>query len=111
MNDEIKEIKGISEALQISMTNNMPLSVNEKRQIFNYITNLQQENDKLLNENIVIKDVKYMVDETIYKSRCEKTLNILNNIFMLDNVTISNNAVEEIDKAIIILKNGGDDNV
>lgn len=44
------------------------------------ITNLQQENDKLLNENIVIKDVKYMVDEAIYKSRCEKGIETIDNM-------------------------------
>ncbi len=47
---------------------------NDIDKVLNDITNLQQENDKLLKENIVIKDVKYTVDEAIYKSRCEKAI-------------------------------------
>ena len=43
------------------------------------ITNLQQENEKLLSENIAIKSVRNMVDETIYKSRCEKAVEYIKN--------------------------------
>lgn len=45
------------------------------------------------------KDMIFM-----YQERIEKAITILNNIYMLDNVTITNNACEEIDKAINILQ-------
>jgi len=37
-------------------------------------------------------------------NRIDKAIEILENIYMLDNVTITNNACNEIDKAINILK-------
>ena len=49
MSKKIKQIKGISEVLQISMCNNMPLSVNEKRKIFDFIIDLQQKVEQLEN--------------------------------------------------------------
>lgn len=108
--------------------------------LFNYITNLQQENDNmekiikqnkykkrileleegcsfLKQENERLKETLEEDDETLEKTfklvaqlclRIDKTINILNNIYMLENVTISNNAVEEIDMAINILQKGGD---
>ena len=48
---EERKINGINEFLQISITNNMPLSVNEKRQIFELIINLQTQLQQ--KENII----------------------------------------------------------
>lgn len=47
--------------------------INTKK-LLDYITNLQKENKKLLSENITIKSVRNVVDETIYKSRIEKAV-------------------------------------
>ena len=79
---------------------------------------LQNDYDELLKENKKLKELcnkyeeehsttfeywKHLVKED-YKSRCEKAIVILNNIYLLDNVSITNNAVEEIDRAINILQ-------
>lgn len=88
------------------------------------IADLQQENERLrtriktikrLRKKQTAKKNKYKViifnEERAlhdYKSRCEKASEILNNIYMLDNVTITNNACEKIDNAINILQNGSD---
>ena len=73
MNDEIKEIniKRPGQILDYVDTKEHLL------ELYNYITNLQQENEKLLSENITIKSVRNMVDETIYKSRIEKAVEYL----------------------------------
>ena len=44
------------------------------KQLLDYITNLQQENIKLISENEAIKNIKYTVDEVIYKSRIDKAI-------------------------------------
>lgn len=44
------------------------------KKLENYITNLQKENLKLISENEAIKNIKYTVDETIYKQRNEKAV-------------------------------------
>ena len=63
----------------------------------------QQETIKGMQENeeSAIKIMKMYED---YKLRVDKAIEILENIYMLDNVTITNNACNEIDKAINILK-------
>ena len=83
---------------------------------------LQQENERLKERIAYLERSNNRREDTIiglrfevaeqedYKSRCEKAIPILNNIYMLDNVTITNNACEEIDKAINTLQNGSDDN-
>ncbi len=76
MNDEIKEILDKCKR-QIKNDLDYRVSPYQLKQLLDYITNLQQENEKLLSENIVIKSVRNMVDETIYKSRCEKAVGYL----------------------------------
>ena len=56
---EERKINGINEFLQMSMTNNMPLSVNEKRQIFDLIIDLQKQSQQ--KENI-IKEVREYIE-------------------------------------------------
>lgn len=80
MNDEIKEKMTIGKAKKIlrgflakDCYYDTPLYY-AIPYLLDYITNLQQENEKLLSENITIKSVRNMVDETIYKSRCEKAV-------------------------------------
>lgn len=77
------------------------------------VAKLKEENERLKEElkNRPIVDFTFDVYKELedYKSRCEKASVILNNIYLLDNVTITNNAVIEIDKAINIL-NGSDEN-
>jgi len=83
-----------------------------------YITNLQQENEKLLQENIVIKDVKYMVEETIYKSRVEKAIEYINKHkieyidkhFEDDNVMVEFNEYANPQALLELLQGGKDDN-
>ena len=94
---------------------------NDIDKVLNDITNLQQENDKLLKENIVIKDVKYTVDEAIYKSRCEKANDKIQYIIDYGFDYDGFNTVESL-KSLIdmlvdyaresknILQNGSDDN-
>ena len=53
-------------------------------------------------------DIVCAYDSLLCKN--EKVVEILENIYMLDNVTITNNACVEIDKAINILQNGSEDN-
>ena len=69
MNEE-RKINGINEFLQMSMTNNMPLSVNEKRKIFDLIINLQNQLQQ--KENIIKEVREYCLDKA--KGRLERTL-------------------------------------
>lgn len=85
----------------------------EWKEVYSYITNLQERcaylersNDR--REDTILGLRQELYEQEDYKSRCEKASVILNNIYMLDNVTITNNACEKIDKAINILQNGGD---
>lgn len=119
MNDEIKEIL---ERIKTYPEKLYCLSEKEKRILLDYITNLQQENERLKERVAYLERSNNRREDTIiglrfevaeqedYKSRCEKAIPILNNIYMLDNVTITNNACEEIDKAINTLQNGSEDN-
>ena len=110
MSDEIREIVKEIECYRNEELCLIFLSRKESNALLDYITNLQQENKRL-------KETLEEHDETLEKTfdlvaqlslRIDKTINILNNIFMLDNVTITNNACEEIYKAINILQNGSD---
>ena len=51
------------------------------------IINLQKENERLINENETIKNVRYMIDETIYKSRIDKAIEYIkdNLYYCVDN--------------------------
>ena len=49
------------------------------KQLLDYITNLQEENMRLISENESIKNIKYTVDEAIYKSRITKAIAYINN--------------------------------
>ena len=69
MNEE-RKINGINEFLQMSMTNNMPLSVHEKRKIFDLIINLQNQLQQ--KENIIKEVREYCLDKA--KGRLERTL-------------------------------------
>lgn len=71
---------------------------------------LQQENEKLLNENIVIKDVKYMVEETIYKSRLEKAIEYIDKQKKKMYKSRNKIALFILMKLENILQNGSDDN-
>lgn len=68
--------------------------------------------DKILEKDELIKGMKENEDSAIkimkmyedYKLRVDKAIEILENIYMLKDVSITNNACNEIDKAINILK-------
>ena len=62
--------------------------------------NNYEERIELLNKQLVSEYKR--AEES--QARIDKTIEILEHIYMLDNVTITNNACEEIDKAIKILK-------
>ena len=55
------------------------ITTEETNLLLNYITNLQKENMKLISENEAIKNIKYTVDETIYKQRNEKAIEYIEN--------------------------------
>jgi hypothetical protein len=81
--DEIKEIlrilKAKSKRYEYCLNANISYSDEsyEAHLLLDYITNLQEENMKLISENETIKNIKYVVDKTIYKSRCEKAYEYL----------------------------------
>lgn len=74
------------------------------------IQGLEKENERLKHQLKVQEDltIKNRLRKHIYKSRCEKAIELLKSVYMLDNVTITNNACDKIDNAINILQNGGD---
>ena len=72
----------------------------------NYFVNLEKKMKEYNDRMMAIHDN----EATKYINRIDKAIEILENIYMLDNVEITNNAVREIDKAIDILK-GSDTNV
>ena len=125
MNNEIKEILDIMKKCYDLKDENFDnyITLYQLGLLLDYITNLQQENGRLKERVAYLERSNNRREDTIiglrfevaeqedYKSRCEKAIPILNNIYMLDNVTITNNACEEIDKAINTLQNGSDDNV
>lgn len=76
MQDEIKEILETIDDLILIAPDKGHYAMSHKmwKQLLDYITNLQEENMKLIGENEAIKNVKYMVEETIYKSRIEKAI-------------------------------------
>ena len=107
MNDEIKEI----------LDNKLYFDLDEEDyiKIKDYITNLQQENERLkeLDENYPIEEqleeaLKY---ENIYKSRCEKASNKLSFIDeALENNTLNVPlCITKINSALNILQNGSDE--
>lgn len=57
----------------------VPITWCELYDIRDYINNLQEENERLISENETIKNVRYMVDETIYKSRIDKATEYIEN--------------------------------
>ena len=65
-------------------------------ELYNYITNLQQENEKLLSENIVIKSVRNMIDEAIYKSRCEKASSLIEPLVEWGECTINGKILKSV---------------
>lgn len=84
MNDEIKEILedidnkecyyiGTNGCLYQDLTKEQLLLIKD------YISNLQQENIKLISENEAIKNIKYTVDEVIYKLRVDKAIDFIKN--------------------------------
>ena len=109
MKDEIKEILDYMK----EESNYKHLSFNASKQLLDYITNLQQENEKLLQENIVIKGVKYLVEDSIYKSRCERAIGyIKSDWYKLNTRDIEHvvNLGKDIRIDLLnILQNGGDD--
>ena len=119
--EEIKDLQENNEILLSNIKDQKDINRQELSMVIKRdkkIKDLQQENERLkkLNENaskVCIAEHKYGVDKAEeardYKSRCEKANTILNNIYMLDNVIITNNACEKIDKAKNILQNGGEE--
>lgn len=100
-----EEIKEILDNLKINETTGMCyLSIRLTNQIRTIITNLQQENEELNRMCELYSKSLYNAELTDYKSRCKNATVILNNIYLLDDVSITNNAVIEIDKAINILQ-------
>lgn len=90
MNNEIKEMTKVLKSL----------GNKQASELYDYITNLQQENEKLLSENIAIKSVRNMVDETIYKSRIDKAINKIQYIKDLGFDYDGFNNVEDLKKLI-----------
>ena len=82
MSEEIREIKGIDEFLQMSMCNNMPLSVNEKRKIFDLIINLQnqlQQKENIIKEvrEYILKEDEWVKNSDYRLLKTDKLLEIL----------------------------------
>lgn len=72
-----EEIKEILEALKPhNDIKEYPLYLNRKQQdlLYDYITNLQQENERLKEDNLLIKSANKLVSDNlhIYKSRMDK---------------------------------------
>lgn len=115
---EIKElIRDCNELLndEFFTLNNIEITRHELNLLLDYITNLQQENGRLLSENIAIKSIRYMVDEVIYKSRCEKAVEYIENNWIeysdfqyVDNDDELNIDCESIKKLLDILNGRSD---
>lgn len=75
MTEEIKEIlKGIK--IVIKQEGTMEFNSNELKNFYNYITNLQQENERLKNDVEDISCSHFILFKSYedYKSRCEKAI-------------------------------------
>ena len=113
MTEEIKEIKEIKEILDYIDDRIIP---NEKwDKIKDYITNLQQENERLKEElkNRPIVDFTFDVYKELedYKSRCEKAVEYIKEHIRIDDEYPSymEMLVEEKNELLNIL-NGSDEN-
>lgn len=93
--DNLKCIKSLKEQLESVINENQRLL----KQWF-------EDNDKTV--KLVSEKECYKSNYNDYKSRCEKAIELLESVYMLDNVTITNNACEKIDNAINILQNESD---
>ena len=82
MNNEIEEILD-------NLKKHNALADEEDTYLLHYITNLQEENIKLISENETIKNIKYMVDETIYKSRIDKAIEYITKNFDKTGICVS----------------------
>lgn len=71
--------------------------------LLNYITNLQNENMKLISENEAIKNIKYTIDDTIYERRNEKAIEFIKEN---DGYAISRNYY---DKKLLNILKGSDE--
>ena len=78
---EERKINGINEFLQMSMTNNMPLSVNEKRQIFDLIINLQNQLQQKENKE---KEIREYITKQIHRNQQFYEMDIENILGILD---------------------------
>ena len=125
MNDEIKEIldkaKEISKYGADGKQHTRFFNQFEAKSLLDYITNLQQENERL-KETIkhyedtttfgdYVKEVNLLID---YKSRCEKAIEYIKNdlqISILPNNQIINGkeVIKRINKIINILQNGSEE--
>ena len=76
MNDEIKEILKEIECYQNEDMCIIMLSQKENKALLDYITNLQQENERLKHQLKVQEDltIKNRLRKHIYKSRCEEAI-------------------------------------
>lgn len=81
MTEEIKEIliDNIKNEIETTKEKDFALCIEQWKQLLDYITNLQQENERLNNkikeQNLLLiefQDMEQKVD--IYKSRCEKAI-------------------------------------
>lgn len=79
--------------------------------LYNYITNLQQENERLKEDNLLIKSANKLVSDNLhnYKSRCEKA-NIILHKLDFDNFVYGKTALKDIKKNLINILNGSDEN-
>ena len=106
MNDEIKEILDNLEDIGFMYKR---IALEDINKLLDYITNLQQENEKLLSENITIKNVRNMVDETIYKSRVEKAVEYIKEDYERNQEVIEYCSFDEFYKKLLNILNGSDE--
>ena len=111
MNDEIKEILD-----DLKNTGYEKLAKNIEN-IIDYITNLQQENERLKHQLKVQEDltIKNRMRKHIYKSRCEKAVEYINenvSVYAFNNKELPHWEFNDdnINYLLNILQNGSDDN-
>ena len=111
MNKEIKEI--------LDKFKDYNLTTRESKLLLDYITNLQQENERLKeeNNNKAMNDYAHAIDESWYrelyddyKSRCEKAIEYIKEHIRIDDEypDYMEMLIEERDDLLNILQNGGE---
>ena len=80
MNDEIKEI--------LDSKVSYVFTYKDRNELLNYITNLQQENERLRNHIQMIPYLQTVREKDNYKSRCEKAVEYIKINFVEDIITV-----------------------